>query len=82
VLDAGYAKAMVNFYDLEIVELAIVDNNDENRFYLHFQVRDDDHARGLYNEMIIALRQLENRTKVKVLLTCSSALTTSYFARY
>jgi len=81
VLDAGYAKAMVNFYDLEIVELAIVDNNDENRFYLHFQVRDDDHARGLYNEMIIALRQLENRTKVKVLLTCSSALTTSYFAQ-
>lgn len=75
-----YTAAIV-FHDMNIIEEMIVENeSDTNKFYLHFQLNTADHARELANEMLDTLIRLSDAKSTKVLLTCSSALTTSFFA--
>lgn len=80
-LKANNACAEVNFYELEVLtcELKILDANDENLFYLHFELKDLSHAQGLYNEMIDSLRKIKEKKQIEALLCCSSGLTTSFF---
>lgn len=75
------AVASLNFYEHDIIELSITNNRGENCFYLHFQLNDSDHAMDLTNEMIHTFHEVSRKTTLKVLLTCSSALTTSFFAQ-
>lgn len=82
------ATANVNFYELdpgapEIVELNIIptDDPDNPTFFLHFEMDDLDHAKQLFDELIEALSQLSAQKVTRVLLTCTSALTTSFFAK-
>ena len=73
----------VNVYNLEveIVELRLERNEDrEVIFFLHFELKDEDHACSLFKEMTDMIRQLKNKQTVKVLLSCTSGLTTSFFA--
>ena len=80
-LSTPYAIAEVTFHPMDITELQIVNTADgASRFYLHFQLNDERHAEELFDEMLVTLRRLEKEQTVKVLLTCTSALTTSYFA--
>lgn len=83
LLKTDYATGEINFYSLEvlIVEMKITNNADEeNKFFLHFELNDEDHAQELYKEMVNALMDLkENQTK-KILLCCTSGLTTNFFA--
>ena len=79
----SYATAEVSFTEdiYEIVELRITDRiHEETKFYLHFEMNDLNHAKELFEEMLHCLYDMRNDTKTKVLLCCSSALTTSYFA--
>lgn len=81
VLDAGYATATVSFHDLNIVELIILNASDGlNHFYLHFQLNEKEHAQSLFKEMQDTLFGLKGHHTLKVMLSCSSALTTSFFA--
>lgn len=81
-LETEYASASVRFYEQNIVELTITLNSSEEiMFYLHFQLGDEEHAVDLFHQMRSTLLSLKEKTKYKVLLTCSSALTTSYFAQ-
>lgn len=81
ILETEYAEGSIVFHDLNIIELIIVSKkNNENVFYLHFQLNDADHAKSLLDEMIRTLIALKDRQKTKVLLCCTSGLTTSYFA--
>jgi len=71
----------VRIYPDDIAELGIRNNStEETEFYLHFNAGDKEHAEDLFHNMIETLLKLENRKTVKVLLSCTSALTTSYFA--
>ena len=81
LLETDYAAGTVVFHDLGIVELIITSKKDgENAFYLHFQLGDEEHAKNLYDEMLATLKGMEHRQKVRILLTCTSGLTTGFFA--
>jgi hypothetical protein len=82
------ATANVNFYELdpgatEIVELNIVpaDDPDNPTFFLHFEMDDLDHAKQLFDELTETLSQLTVQRTTRILLSCTSGLTTSFFAQ-
>ena len=84
VLDTDYAVGLITFnplVDFMVVELRITLKKDgKTMFYLHFDLNDLDHAKELFREMTESLRKLKTEEKVRVLLSCSSGLTTSFFA--
>lgn len=81
VIRTSYAMAEIRFYEMNIVEFRILSlKTEETLFYLHFQLGDDKHAEELFHEMMSTLLAYDEEQTVKVLLCCSSALTTSYFA--
>ena len=82
------ATANVNFYELdpgapEIVELNIVpaDDPDNPTFFLHFEMDDLDHANQLFDELTETLSQLTVQRTTRILLSCTTGLTTSFFAQ-
>lgn len=83
-LNTDYGKAEIHFTDVTegtIVEFNIVSYKDQEvKFYLHFELNDEDYAHQLYDEMVETLIELKNKKTLKVLLSCSSGLTTSMFA--
>lgn len=82
-LETSYADGEINFYQLEVlvVEMKITNKkNDENEFFLHFELNDMEHAKELYKEMINALIDLKDKQERKILLCCTSGLTTNFFA--
>ena len=75
-------EGCVEFYSLqkEIVELKIVNLvNNENKFFLHFELNNIERAKELFIEMIECLLDLKNNNKTKVLICCTSGITSSYF---
>ncbi|MBR3358021.1 MAG: ROK family protein [Solobacterium sp.] len=83
VLDTDYAQGLITFNPLKdfmVVELRITMKKDgKSMFYLHFDLNDLDHAKDLFLEMTESLRKLKTQEKIKVLLCCSSGITTSFF---
>lgn len=78
----GLIEGCVEFYSLkkEIVELKIVNlTNNENKFFLHFELNNIERAKELFTEMIECLLDLKNNNKTKVLICCTSGITSSYF---
>ena len=82
------ATANVNFYELdpgapEIVELNIIpaDDPDNPTFFLHFEMDDLEHAQQLFDELTETLSQLTAQKTTHILLSCTSGLTTSFFAK-
>jgi len=77
----GYTACM-QFYPDDIVELSIVkDDSGENCFYLHFQANDEAHAEELFYALKDTLKTVVRNMKHKILISCTSALTSSYFAQ-
>lgn len=77
------ATAHVQFFHLEyeIVSFTIDSpKSEEPLFFLHFELQDMDHAKELFVQMIQSLKKAGENVKVKVLLSCTSGFTTSYFA--
>jgi cellobiose-specific phosphotransferase system component IIB len=84
--DAEAACAEVNIYPFEegqqMVELRVTHvTGGETAFFLHFVLEDLEHAQTLFREMEDALAAQATREPVKVLLCCTSAMTTTFFAR-
>lgn len=83
-LETDYGIARIVFTRVnegEIVEFTITSNKDQSvKFYLHFELNDEEHARGLYQELVDSLLALKDNNTLSVLLSCSSGLTTSMFA--
>lgn len=80
VLTSRNASGEIVIHDQDIIELMIKEaGSEEYSFYLHFQLGDAGHAEHLLSEMIRTMRRQKDSRLVRVLLTCSSALTTSYF---
>lgn len=71
----------IYFHEMNIIELKITNLiSNENEFYLHFQMNNLKHATQLFEEMKECMEQVEKEKIIKVLLSCSGGLTTSYFA--
>lgn len=83
-INTEYGIAKVVFTDIDdgvICELAIESKKDSsNVFYLHFELKDEEHCKDLFEQMIEALLQLKDKRKLEVLLSCTSGLTTGMFA--
>lgn len=71
----------VSFNKYNIMELTVINQkNNQCDFYLHFQMKDLRHAKELFEEMCECMRALLQIKKEKILLCCSSGLTTGFFA--
>ncbi len=81
VVQSKCAKGLISFHEMGIIELS-VDNliNGENEFYLHFQFNTFEHAIHLFYEMVGCIKNIIEKPVLKVLLSCSSGLTTSLYA--
>ena len=82
-IKTSYAVGKINFYELEvnIVEMNVTNLADEeNKFYLHFELRELEYAESLFAEMLDTIIDLKNQQKTKVLLSCTGGLTTGFFA--
>lgn len=83
-LVTDYAETSITFTEIEdhtIVEFNITSIKDNAvKFYLHFELNDEDHAKQLYDEMVTTLIELKEEKTLRVLLSCSAGLTTSMFA--
>lgn len=78
-----YAVGKINFYALDvlIVEMNVVNLADnEDKFYLHFELRDLNYAEELFEEMFQTLIELKEKQSLKILLSCTGGLTTGFFA--
>ena len=80
-LHTDYAIASITFTEIEnntIIEFNITSNKDNSvKFYLHFELNDEQHAKQLFVEMVETLIHLKEEKTLKVLLSCSAGLTTS-----
>ena len=80
------AIGQVNIYSFEdmpeVIELSIVDVDcpDDSKFFLHFELVDLDHAKELFEEMAQVLQEQGLFDTTRVLLCCTSGLTTTMFA--
>lgn len=82
VLETKFGLGHVNFYDDCIIELNVENKNTQQMdFFIHFQMNNLHHALGLLMEMKECLETLKDHQKLKVLLSCSSGLTTGFFAQ-
>ena len=82
-IKTDYALGKINFYALEvlIVEMSVTNlADDENKFYLHFELRDLNHAEELFAEMLQTIIELKDKQSLKILLSCTGGLTTGFFA--
>lgn len=80
-IKTNYSFSQVIFNPLNIIELSVTNTTNQNiEFYLHFQMKTMKHATELFNEMMNNILQLVEKPKIKILLSCSGGLTTSYFA--
>lgn len=80
---SDYATGELNFYDLEmyVTELRITNSKTLNtEFFLHFELNDLDYAKELFKEFAEVFSLLREQRKVSVLLSCTSAITTTYMA--
>ncbi len=81
-METKYGIGQICFHPLSIIEFSVKNIiTEEIEFYLHFQFKNMRHAVYLFNEMLDSTKHLTNHHKLKVLLSCSGGLTTSYFAQ-
>lgn len=84
LLDSDLVEGEVNIYHLEVdvVELRLKEKKEnENFFFLHFELKDEKHAQKLFFEMIDSLTKYNAKKTIKILLSCTSGLTTNFFAQ-
>ncbi len=81
IIESENSYSQVIFNSMNIIELCVTNLiNDKNEFYLHFQMQNLKHAIDLFHEMEECIHKLINRPQIKILLSCTGGLTTSYFA--
>ena len=80
-LKTEFAAAQVSicFMDYAVVEYRITNLQEENVFYLHFELNNLDHAKELFVEMNECLGKQRSYETKHIVLCCSCGLTTSYF---
>lgn len=81
ILESQGCKGKVTFNHFHIIELEIENKvNNQKIFYLHFQMNTIHHALKLFKEMVECMLKTDSSSTIRILLSCSGGLTTSYFA--
>lgn len=81
ILESQGCIGRVIFNNFHIIELEIENKvNNQKIFYLHFQMNTIHHALKLFKEMVECMLKTDSSSTIKILLSCSGGLTTSYFA--
>lgn len=82
-LDTDYARATILFYiDPDIAEFTIVNSvSHDTVFYLHFEPEIRSRAEQLFNDLVHSLIAMKENSHIKVLLCCTSGLTTGFFVK-
>lgn len=82
IIETGYCLGEVTFFPMDIIQLSVLNLvSNRHEFYLHFQMHTLEHAMKLFGEMLETVRELTVKPPVRVLLSCTSGLTTSFFAQ-
>ncbi len=82
VVETDYCRGEVTFFPMDIIQLSVLNLvSNRHEFYLHFQMHTLEHAMKLFGEMLESVKELTVRPPVKVLLSCTSGLTTGFFAQ-
>lgn len=80
-METSYCRGEVTFFPMDIIQLSVLNLvSDRHEFYLHFQMHTLEHAKKLLEEMLESVRELTVKPPVRVLLCCTSGLTTGFFA--
>ncbi len=80
IITTEHCLCEVTFHINNIIELSITQiYTNEIVFYLHFQMTSMKHAIDLFNEMIDTLLNITKKTNKKILICCTSGLTSSFF---
>lgn len=83
IIDTPCITGEISIYHLEmdVVELRLNRKSDhEAIFFLHFELKDQEHAMALTNEMLSCIKSQSQKTHTRILLSCTSGMTTSFFA--
>ena len=83
VIETETVEGAIEIYHMEMDVVAMYvtrKSDDENIFFLHFELKDEDHAKQLFNEMVEIIRKADQAKGLQILLSCTSGLTTSFFA--
>lgn len=81
IIETKYSYSEITFNKMNIIEFCVtnlINNNIE--FYLHFQMNTLEHALELFDEMLETIKKLVKKPTIKILLSCTGGLTTSFFA--
>lgn len=82
IIETSYCRGEVTFFPMDIIQLSVLNLiSDSHEFYLHFQMHTLEHAKKLFGEMLESVGELAVRPLVRVLLCCTSGLTTGFFAQ-
>lgn len=82
VVETEYCRGEVTFFPMDIIQLSVLNLvSNRHEFYLHFQMHTLEHAMKLFKEMLESVKELTVKPPVKVLLSCTSGLTTGFFAQ-
>lgn len=82
IIETDYCYGEIVFNTMSIIELSVTNTyNQEAEFYLHFQMNNMKHAIELFHEMLTCIKKLATKPVMKILLSCSGGMTTSYFAQ-
>jgi len=82
VLENEAASAKTYFRPESIIELELTNRkNLKCEFYLHFRLQNLKHGTQLFKEMMQAFLNVSEDKNTRVLLSCTSGLTTNFFAQ-
>ena len=82
IIETKYGIGAINFYPDCMIELDVENKiTKEKVFFIHFQMNNFHHALGLLYDMRFCLQTLTTTKKTRVLLSCTSGLTTGFFAQ-
>lgn len=82
IIETKYGIGAINFYPDCMIELDVENKiTKEKVFFIHFQMNNFHHALGLLYDMRVCLQTLTTTKKTRVLLSCTSGLTTGFFAQ-
>lgn len=74
--------SQITFNEFDIIELSVKNKrSQEVEFYIHFQMKNLNHAIGLFNEMLGVIDDYTHQPQIKILLCCSGGLSTGFFAQ-
>ncbi len=82
ILETDNSQGIITFNKFNIIELTVINKvKQQPEFYLHFQMKNLNHAKMLFEEMVETIAKVSNTPATKILLCCSGGLTTGFFAQ-